>query len=57
MVLTNRGRPVMRLEPVLPDAALEDDPFYRLGDLAVRRGASLTNREIDEILYATPDLR
>jgi prevent-host-death family protein len=53
LVLTYRGRPVMRLEPVRSLTAEEDDPFYRLADLADRKGASLSNSEIDEIVYGT----
>jgi prevent-host-death family protein len=49
MILTRRGKPVARLEPVDegPDA---DDSFYSITDLAVP-GGSLTNEEIDKILY------
>ena len=51
LVLTYRGRPVARLEPLrdaLPDP---DDPAYRLFEHADPRGESLTNREIDDIVY------
>lgn len=51
MVLTYRGRPVIRLEPISDEAPAEDDPFYRLADLADPRGAALTNEEIDETIY------
>jgi len=51
MVLTYRGRPAVRLEPVLPDAIAHDDAFYRLSELAGGSGGSLTNREIDKIVY------
>src|SRR5207248_1911926 len=37
MVLTYRGRPVMRLEPVEPAPAPSDDDFYKLPELADRR--------------------
>ena len=49
MILTRRGKPVARLEPITqePDA---DDPIYSLADLAVN-GESLDNSQIDEILY------
>ena len=49
MILTRRGKPVARLEPIaeVPDA---DDPIYTLADLAVS-GESLDNSQIDEILY------
>jgi len=51
MILTRRGKPVARLEPVLDDAIHTDDPFYGLGDLSSGGGQSLTNSEIDEIIY------
>jgi antitoxin (DNA-binding transcriptional repressor) of toxin-antitoxin stability system len=53
MVLTYRGRPALRLEPIRPDTAAQDDPFYRLADLADTRGRSLTNGEIDDIVYGS----
>jgi antitoxin (DNA-binding transcriptional repressor) of toxin-antitoxin stability system len=51
IVLTYRGRPALRLEPILPQTVEADDPFYRLTDLSKRRGPSLTNQEIDDIVY------
>ena len=45
MVLSYRGRPVARLEPILADAADED---YRLTDA---RDEPLTNEQINEIVY------
>ena len=57
MVLTYRGRPVLRLEPVEPEPTSEDDAFYSLADLADRRGNALTNEQIDKILYGSLDLR
>jgi prevent-host-death family protein len=51
IVLTYRGRPALRLEPIRPATVEADDPFYRLGELSQRRGASLTNRQIDDIVY------
>lgn len=51
MVLTYRGRPAVRLEPIRSDTVSEDDPFYRLSDLADTGGRSLTNGEIDDIVY------
>lgn len=51
MVLTYRGKAVMRLEPIAVSSAPESDAFYRLGDLAVGGGKSLSNREMDEAIY------
>ena len=49
LLLTYRGKPVLRLEPVgaagSPD---EDDPFYSLSDLAEAGGDSL---DIDRVVY------
>lgn len=36
LVLTYRGRPAMRLEPIGPTAIDSVDPFYRLAELAKR---------------------
>lgn len=52
MVLTYRGRPVIRLEPISEEAPQEEDPFYKLADLAAPKGETLTNEEIDEAVYA-----
>ncbi len=50
MILTRRGKPVARLEPIDDQEPDTDDPFYSITDLAVE-GASLSNKQIDEILY------
>lgn len=51
MLLTYRGKPVMRLEPVQDPAAKQDDAFYALGELGISAGAPLSNQEIDRIVY------
>lgn len=51
MILTYRGRPIMRLEPLAPDNPGESDPFYAIAALADPEGESLTNREMDELIY------
>ena len=51
LVLTYRGQPALRLEPIRPPKVDVDDPFYRLAELSKRRGTSLTNRQIDDIVY------
>jgi antitoxin (DNA-binding transcriptional repressor) of toxin-antitoxin stability system len=53
MVLTYRGRPAMRLEPIGSRSTSDDDAFYRLADLADHRGDPLTNEEIDRIVYGS----
>ncbi len=51
MILTRRGKPVAKLEPIIeiPD---RNDPFYSLTDLA-GVGKPLSNAQIDELLYDT----
>ena len=51
-VLTVRGKPVARLEPVTTRPP-KDDPLYRLGQLAVSGGKSLSNRDMDRLIYET----
>lgn len=55
MILTCRGKPVARLEPIIKEAANGDDPFYSLSELSGATdggvGESLTNAQIDGILY------
>jgi prevent-host-death family protein len=52
LILTYRGKPVMRLEPIEEPHPAADDPFYALPQLATQDGRSLTNEEIDQIVYA-----
>jgi prevent-host-death family protein len=51
MILTRRGKPVARLEPIAPTRISGDDPFYSLGELSESGGNSLTNSQIDDIVY------
>jgi len=51
MVLTYRGKPVARMEPIAHELIGEDDPIYSLGDLAVDELPSLSNEEIDRDVY------
>jgi prevent-host-death family protein len=51
MILTYRGRPVLRLEPIRDARVDADDPFYGLARLATPQGKALTNEEIDQIVY------
>lgn len=53
-VLTYRGKPVARLEPVRSEASDigEDDPLLRIDDFAVDgAGGRLGNAEIDRVVY------
>ncbi len=51
VVLTYRGKPALRLEPIESRSVEPDDPFYRLAELSNRRGTSLSNSKIDEVVY------
>jgi len=51
VILTYRGKPVARLEPIEADAVNADDPFYRLSQLAGGGGKSLTNESMDQVVY------
>jgi antitoxin (DNA-binding transcriptional repressor) of toxin-antitoxin stability system len=50
LIMTYRGAPVMRLEPIDAGAPGADDPFYKIAQLATE-GRPLTNEEIDEAVY------
>jgi len=50
-VLTYRGKPVARLEPLRADDIADGDPGYRLYELASETAEPLTNEEIDRIVY------
>jgi prevent-host-death family protein len=52
LILTYRGKPVARLEPMEETRVDVTDPFYSLDSLADAEGKSLSNREMDDILYA-----
>ena len=51
MIMTYRGRPVMRLEPIQDDAVDKDDPFLLLDGIADGKKEDLSNRQMDEIIY------
>jgi prevent-host-death family protein len=51
MILTRRGKPVARLEPMSPETVDSADPFYSLDKLSAAAGESLNNSQIDDILY------
>jgi prevent-host-death family protein len=52
IILTYRGKPVVRLEPIGVDESIqEDDPIYGLAAHAEANGESLTNDQIDGIVY------
>jgi len=51
LIMTYRGKPVMRLEPIQESVPSPDDPFYKLAQLATTSGKPLTNEKIDQIVY------
>ena len=51
LILTYRGKPVMRLEPIQESNPPPDDPFYAIARLAAPDSRSLSNEEIDQIVY------
>jgi prevent-host-death family protein len=50
VLLTRRGRPAARLEPVTARDVGPEDPIYRLGELAAEGGEALSNREMDRLI-------
>jgi prevent-host-death family protein len=51
IILTRRGKPVVRLEPIVVKTEDADDPFFSLDQLADASGESLSNAQIDDVLY------
>ncbi len=51
MIMTYRGRPVIRLEPIQDDVVDKNDPFLQLEGIAEGKKGNLTNRQMDEIIY------
>ncbi len=51
MIMTYRGRPVIRLEPIQDDVVDKDDPFLQLEGIAEGKKGYLSNRQMDEIIY------
>ena len=50
-VLTYRGKPVARLEPIKPKSIAADDPIFTLREIASPTAKPLTNDEIDRAVY------
>jgi antitoxin (DNA-binding transcriptional repressor) of toxin-antitoxin stability system len=51
MVLTYRGKAIARMEPIGAESIAEDDPIYSLADLAVTGAGSISNEEMERIIY------
>ncbi len=50
MIMTFRGKPVCRIEPIKEKPGPED-PFYQITHLAEDKVGLLNNKEIDKIVY------
>ncbi|MCG8555313.1 MAG: hypothetical protein MJD61_08505 [Proteobacteria bacterium] len=53
MVLTYRGKPALRLEPLERPSVSEEDPFYSLAELADDDGEALSNEAIEVTRLST----
>ena len=51
MIMTYRGQPVMRLEPIIDEVIGEDDPFLQLDGIVEGKKENLSNNEMDKIIY------
>ena len=53
LTLTYRNKPLARIVPLKDDEQLlsEDDPIYRMYELAEPIGVPLTNEEMDKLIY------
>jgi prevent-host-death family protein len=51
LLLTYRGKPVATLEPLRNQAITANDPFFKLAELADAKGESLSNDEINGVVY------
>ncbi|HJS08492.1 MAG TPA: type II toxin-antitoxin system prevent-host-death family antitoxin [Pirellulales bacterium] len=51
VLLTYRGKPVARLEPVQSGEVSADDPVYQLDQLASPTAEPLINADIDRAVY------
>lgn len=51
MIMTFRGKPVCRIEPIEENKIDAQDPFYQIGSLAQGGQKSLDNKQIDKIIY------
>lgn len=55
MILSYRGKPVLRIEPIAArdDKDFTNDPFYKIAGIVSKDGkGALANEEIDRIVYS-----
>ena len=57
MTMTYRGKPVFRIEPIEEKKSSAGDPFYRLAEMAEPVGKSLSNDQMDAIIYGAKNIR
>ncbi len=51
MIMTYRGRPVFRLEPIANELPSQDDAFYQLGQFVPGKGTNMSNVDMDKAVY------
>jgi hypothetical protein len=51
MTVTYRGKPVMKIEPIMAGKASINDPFYDLGLVSDNAAGSLSNEDMDKLIY------
>ena len=50
MVMTYRGKPIFRLEPVHESVPMAEDAFYHIGQYA-QKASRMTNAQMDKDIY------
>ena len=51
MILSYRGKPVIRLEPFIEKIPEGDDPFFSLPEFSLEESEILNNKEMDALIY------
>ena len=51
MTVTYRGKPVMKIEPIMAGKASINAPFYDLGLVSDNAAGSLSNEDMDKLIY------
>ena len=52
-ILTYRGKPIARLEPIGAPEISDDDPIYQLASLASQSAEPITNKDMDRLIYGS----
>ena len=53
LILTCRGRPTARLEPIEDMDVRADDPIYHLDSFASGESEALSNEDMDRVIYGS----